>query len=535
MSQSHLVEKILTSRELCDLELIMNGAYKPLEGFMTWSQYNSVVEELSLNDNLFPLPVTLTISYQEHTLLDKTILLKDKNNLPLAKLEVQDVYKPDLEKECLKVYGTLDTNHPSVKRLLSNKDIYYVGGKVHKINDVLHYDFNDLRLNPKQIKEKKISPLVAFQTRNPMHRSHYELTMLALKEVPGAKLLLHPIVGPSQDCDVNYRIRVRCYKKILKYYPSDKVILSLLPYHMRMAGPREALMHAIIRRNYGCTHFIIGRDHAAPSYKTKEGIPFYSPYQAHELALKYKDKLGINIIIQKDITYVVELDKYLPINRVSNNMKTLFLSGTELRKKLQNKEELPPWFSFPEIAEELQKAYSKESGLCIYLIGLSGSGKTTTAKALKSKLLELQSRPVTILDGDNLRNKLGRLSFSKEDRSLNVRRMGYIASKIVKHSGLVICANIAPYQDDRSYNREVISKVGNYLEVYIKTPIEICEKRDIKGLYSKARKGEIKNFTGINDPFEVPVSDIVINGDNNLTNNVAQIVEEIIKRKYLLI
>lgn len=546
----------LTSRLECDLEMLMIDGFYPLKGFMTRSDYESTVNNLRLSDgSVWPMPIVLPISAElkEKIYDEKYVVLRSSTNLPLAKLhfhtdKTESFYKPDLHLECINVYGTDDDNHPYVKIVNEyssqfNNDVWYIGGYIEKINNVPHFDFAEDRLTPEQtktfFKENGWDKIVAFQTRNPMHRSHFELTMNAVNQV-NAKLLVQPVVGITQQCDIDYHTRVRCYKKIMQYYPQDLAKLCLLPLSMRMAGPREALWHALIRKNYGCTHFIIGRDHAGPSSKRKDGQSFYGPYDAHQLLKRYQDEIGIEIITSQMVVYVEDIKQHMPIDKVPSNMKILDISGTEQRRRLMEGLEIPSWFSYPEIVEELRKTMLplNKRGFCIYLVGLSGSGKTTVANMVQSKLKSLISRPITILDGDIVRKNLSKgLGFSKEDRSTNVRRIGFVASEIVKHNGIVICANIAPYKADREYNRNIIEQQGgkgSYIEVYMNVPIEICENRDIKGYYKMARDGLIKEFTGVSDPFEEPINpDIVLDNYCDLEQSVNAIIEKLKVLRYL--
>ena len=519
----------LDERYLCDLEMLLLGGFDPLEGFLNENDYNSVVENCRLaNGKLWTMPIVLPVSSKEHQRLLKfdEIILKDKTGLPVAKLLIQSRYQPDLIKECENVYGSSDDNHPYVKIVLALGDVWYYGGKIEKIRDVKHYDFVENRWSASKtkefIKEKGWKTIVGFQTRNPMHRSHFELTIHALRETGDndAKLLLTPVVGVTQACDVNYHVRVRCYQKLMKYY-NNNAELVLLPLSMRMAGPREAVWHALIRKNYGCTHFIVGRDHAGPSYKKKDGKDFYGPYDAHGLVEKYKDEIGINIILSQMIVWVGNKQCYMAMDKIEKNDQVLNISGTEQRRLLKEGLEIPEWFTFPEIVEELRyefKALNKR-GLCLYFTGLSGSGKSTLVNHLQQILMEKEKeKAITILDADIVRTHLSKgLGFSRTDRSTNVRRIGYVCSEIVKHGGIVLVANIAPYEEDRAWNRELISAEGNYVEVFVDTSLEKCEERDVKGLYAKARTGEIKEFTGISDPYEIPKNpEITIDGGDNL-------------------
>ena len=530
----------LNKRQLCDLELLLNGGFAPLEGFMNEKDYRSCLENMTLtNGSVWTIPIVL--GTDKAVKVDDIITLKDETGVQIASMVIDDVYTPDLLEECKYVLGTDDSNHPYHSIIMENKGKRYIGGKVTKIRLPLHYDFMDLRYTPEQTKEyfkqKGWNTVIGFQTRNPLHRSHYELTRFALKEVgEEAKLLLHPSVGVTQDCDIDYHTRVRCYKKLIDKYPEDTVLLSLLPLSMRMAGPREAVWHALIRKNYGCTHFIVGRDHAGPSYKRKDGSPFYGPYEAHELLTRLESKIGIKIVMSPSIVYVKELGEYRREGiDIQSGMTVLNISGTEQRDMLSKEVEIPEWFSWKDIIEELRNEFKvvNNRGICIYLVGLSGSGKSTMANVLIDKLKEMGvSRKITLLDADVVRLNLSKgLGFSKEDRSTNVRRIGYVASEIVNNGGIVVCANIAPYEADRQANRRLISSKGKYIEVYMKTSLECCIRRDVKGLYKLALEGKVQNFTGVNDPFEVPLkSDLVLDGDDmnvGIGENVDKILESI--------
>ena len=532
----------LTDRQLCDIELILNGGFSPLDGFMNQDDYNSVCEKTRLDNNLlWPIPITLDIS---NTLADKLetnekITLKDKEGFAIALLTVNDIWNPDKEKEAHHIYETEDTYHPGVNILLNETHSTYVGGSIEGIHNPKHYDYPEFRHTPLQLREffNKLgwSNIIAFQTRNPMHRAHVELTKRALNE-NNAKLLIHPAVGLTKPGDVNHYTRVRCYENIMNKYNKDMVALSLLPLAMRMAGPREALWHTIIRKNYGCNYFIVGRDHASPGLN-RDKKPFYDPYDAQKILNEHSKELEMNIVPFKQLVYVKEKQSFMGIDEVPNGCTALSVSGTELRNMLDEGKEIPEWFSYPEVIEELQKqrpALSKR-GFTIFFTGLSGSGKSTLANGVLVKLLEEGRRPVTLLDGDIVRTHLSsELGFSKEHRSLNVRRIGFVASEITKNGGIAICAPIAPYQLDRQFNRDMIGPLGGYIEVFVNTPLEVCEQRDVKGLYAKARKGLLKQFTGINDPYEKPENaEIVIDSsDENPEVLVDQILNQIHKMGY---
>ena len=510
---------VLTDRQICDLELIIDGSFSPLKGFLNEDDYNSVLDNMKLTDgSIWPIPINLDVNNEfiESISDESSITLRDKEGFAIAILDIESKWKPNKENEVLKVYQTNNQEHPGVHYIINQTHDWYIGGKIRSIQNPKHYDYTNIRLTPSKVKEK-ISKMgwdrvVAFQTRNPMHRAHVEITHLAAKE-NNANLLIHPVVGMTKPGDVDYFTRVRCYNKIIKKYPIDSAMLSLLPLSMRMAGPREALWHALIRKNYGCTHIIIGRDHAGPG-SDSNGDPFYGPYDAQDLLVKYQDEINIEMVPFKMMVYVKEKNEYMPIDEVPNDLTSLNISGTELRNKLDSGDSLPEWFTYPEIEKELKKSIPEKvnRGITVFFTGLSGSGKSTLANALMIKFLEEGNRPVTLLDGDLVRQHLSsELGFSKEHRSINVKRIGYVASEITKNRGIAICAPIAPYESDRNFNKQLISKYGGYIEVFVSTPLEVCEQRDSKGLYALARNGVIKEFTGISDPYEEPENpDIII-------------------------
>ena len=340
-----------------------------------------------------------------------------------------------------------------------------------------------------------------------------------------ANLLIHPVVGMTKPGDVDHYTRVRCYQAVLARYPQHTVKLSLLPLAMRMGGPREALWHATIRKNFGCTHFIVGRDHAGPG-ADKTGRPFYGPYDAQELLSKHQEELGVTMVPFQNMVYLEEQDAYFPEDEVPAGARTLNLSGTELRRRLADGRDIPKWFTFPEVARELIRSYPprRNQGLTVFFTGLSGSGKSTIANVLLIKFLEMGGRPVTLLDGDIVRTHLSsELGFSKEHRDLNIRRIGFVAAEITKNGGIAICAPIAPYDSVRKDVRAMIESVGGMLLVHVATPLEVCEQRDRKGLYAKARAGIVKQFTGISDPYEVPTdAEVVVDASAVTPEEAAQ-------------
>ncbi len=503
----------LTPRQLFDLELLINGGFSPLTGYMKKQDYDNVCNSMLLSDRetVWPIPVVLDVSAEIARKVkpgDK-IALRDPEGVMLAVQNVEEIWEPNKFNEAEIVYGTKSKEHHGVKHLLYNMNQFYIGGKVEGIQLPDHFDFKAVRYTPNELRfnfgKRGWRNVIAFQTRNPMHLAHYNLTMRAVKDIK-INLLIHPVVGLTKPGDVDYYTRVRCYQALLKHYPENTAMLSLLPLAMRMAGPKEALFHALIRKNFGCTHLIVGRDHAGPGLDSK-GDPFYGPYDAQELFKKYEDKIGVKMVPFRMMVYVEDMDKYLPVDEVPEGMKILSISGTELRKRLEEGRRIPEWFTFKEITEELRRTYPprNKQGFTIFFTGLPSSGKSTLAKALLADLLQRGGRKITLLDGDLVRKNLSsELGFSKEHRDINIRRIGFVASEITKNGGIAICAPIAPYDSIRKEVKEFILPVGGFVLVHVATPLEVCEERDRKGLYAKAREGIIKEFTGISDPYEPP-------------------------------
>lgn len=511
-ASKHWVSWDLTNRQLCDLELLINGGFSPLNGFMDKKDYESVCSSMRLTDGtLWPIPIILDVTEDFVKKIESgdKLALRDPEGVLIASLDVEDIWKPDRNAEVESVYGTSNKEHPGVSFLLEQTNPWYIGGHIEAVHFPDYHDFLSMRLTPSELRTNFSRfgwrNVVAFQTRNPMHRAHYELTLRAAKEIE-ANLLLHPVVGMTKPGDIDHYTRVRCYQALLKHYPKNTAMLSLLPLAMRLGGPREALWHAIIRKNHGCTHLIVGRDHAGPGNDSK-GEPFYGPYDAQDLLKKHEEEIGVKMVPFKLMVYVEDKDSYYPVDEVPEGKKTVNISGTELRKRLAEGSEIPRWFTFPEVAEELRKTHPPRyrQGFTVFFTGLSGAGKSTIAKALLARFLAEGGRPVTLLDGDIVRKNLSsELGFSKEHRDLNIKRIGFVASEITKNCGIAICAPIAPYDSVRKEVRSMISPLGGFILVHISTPLEVCEERDRKGLYAKARAGIIKEFTGISDPYEAP-------------------------------
>lgn len=499
----------VSDRVVCDLELLAVGGFSPLDRFMGQEDYQRVLDEMRLTSgHIFPIPVTLPVEPSPAIRLDADIALRNAKNELLAVMTIEEIYPWDLAETAQKVFGTQDLRHPLVAEMHRWGKLN-ISGRLQVLQVPRHYDFRELRLTPAQTRARLAQMgrpnVVAFQTRNPLHRVHEELTKRATEEVNGV-LLLHPVVGMTKPGDVDHYTRVRTYMALAsRYYAPDRILLALLPLAMRLAGPREALWHAVIRRNYGANHLIVGRDHAGPG-KDSTGKPFYGPYDAQELVARYSDELGVKMIPFRQLVYLPDEDRYEDITKVPPNVRTADISGTEVREMyLNNGRKLPEWFTRPEVAEILAESYPPrhKQGVCIWFTGLSGAGKSTTAEVLTHLLLQ-HGRQVTVLDGDVVRTHLSKgLGFSKEDRDVNIRRIGFVAAEIVRHGGTVVCAAVSPYRATRNDVRAMVGS-DHFVEVYVNTPLEVCEQRDYKGMYAKARRGEITGFTGIDDPYEPP-------------------------------
>jgi sulfate adenylyltransferase len=534
----------LDERALCDLELLAVGGFSPLTGFLGKADYEGVLTDMRLaNGTLWPLPVTLPVTPGEGVAEGKVLALRDVYGNLLAFLHVEEIYAYDKQKEAQHAYGTLDAKHPAVA-YLNRSPGHYASGRLEVIRVPPHYDFVELRRTPEELREHfaKLgwSKIVAFQTRNPLHRAHEELTKRAAEQIGGG-LLIHPVVGVTKPGDVDHYTRVRCYRALVdNYYEPGSVVLSLLPLAMRMAGPREVLLHAIIRRNYGCTHFIVGRDHAGPG-NDSTGKPFYSPYAAQESMAANATEIGMEMVDFKQMVYLPEESRYSPVDEVPKGAKTADISGTDVRDKYLAKGlALPEWFSRPAVAEILNETSPPKfrQGLTIWFTGLSGSGKSTVAHALIERLAEY-GRNCSLLDGDEIRTHLSKgLGFSKEDRDTNIKRVGYVAGLIAQHGGTTLCSVISPYRAIRDEARK--SSNGKFVEVYCDTPIEVCEKRDVKGMYAKARAavadGKPMGFTGVDDPYEPPTNpEVSLNtGELPVDKCVDLIVAKLLELGYVL-
>ncbi|CZS91917.1 probable sulfate adenylyltransferase [Rhynchosporium agropyri] len=505
---------VLSERQLCDLELVLSGGFSPLEGFLNEKDYNGVVENNRLADgNLFSMPITLDVSDEQIKDLGikagARLTLRDfRDDRNLAIITVDDVYQPDKAKEAKLVFGG-DEEHPAVKYLNNTAQKYYVGGKIDAIRRLEHYDYVALRYTPAELRlhfdKLGWSKVVAFQTRNPMHRAHRELTVRAARSRQ-ANVLIHPVVGLTKPGDIDHFTRVRVYQALLPRYPNGMAVLGLLPLAMRMGGPREAIWHAIIRKNFGATHFIVGRDHAGPG-KNSKGEEFYGPYDAQYAVEKYKDELGIEVVPFQMMTYLPDSDEYRPKDEVPTGIRTLDISGTELRNRLRTGREIPEWFSYPEVVRVLRESHPprSEQGFTVFLTGYQNSGKDAIARALHVTLNQQGGRSVSLLLGETVRAELSsELGFSRADRTRNIGRIAFVASELTRSRAAVIAAPIAPYEDARQHARELVEKYGDFYLIHVATSLEHAEKTDKRGIYAKARNGEIKGFTGVDDPYETP-------------------------------
>ncbi|GAN06352.1 ATP sulphurylase [Mucor ambiguus] len=528
---------VLTDRQLCDLELLLNGGFSPLEGFLNQKDYEGVVENMRLaNGLLWTIPITLDVSKEqiEESKIEpskRIALLDPRDYEPLAILTVEDVYRPDKSKEAALVYGADDSAHPAVHYLHNIAKEFNVGGSLQAIQSPSHYDYVANRYTPTELRAhfKKLqwTRVVAFQTRNPMHRAHRELTVRAARQRK-AHLLIHPVVGLTKPGDIDHYTRVRVYKALMPKYPNGMAELSLLPLAMRMGGPREAVWHALIRKNHGVTHFIVGRDHAGPG-KNSQGVDFYGPYEAQELVEKYKSEIGIEIVPFQMVTYSPDTDEYIPADEVPEGVKTLNISGTELRRRLKTGLPIPEWFSYPEVVSVLRQSHPprNQQGFTIFFTGLHASGKNAIARALQVSLNQESTRSVSLLASENTRAELSsELGFSKRDRDINIARQAFVAGELTRAGAAAIVAPIAPYAEARDAAKKTIEQFGGFYLVHVATPLEECIKRDRDGIYERAKRGEIKEFTGLDAPYEVPTN-------ANLTiditqQSVSQAVHEII-------
>lgn len=538
---THLPSIQISERSACDLQLLACGAFSPLDRFVGKADHQRILDEMRLdNGSIFPIPITLPIDANTNVQLDREIAIRDARNELLGIITAEEIYEWDADEVSQKVFGTTDPRHPLIAEM-DRWGRFNLSGRLRVFPIARHRDFPDLRLTPLQVRARLnqlgYRNVVAFQTRNPLHRAHEEMTRRAIAQVEGA-LLLHPVVGLTKPGDVNSHTRVRTYKVLAeRYYDAKRILLALLPVAMRLAGPREALWHALIRRNYGANHLIVGRDHASPGNDSKGG-PFYGPYEAQKLLAEFSQELGVGVIPFSELVYHPDSNSYVEASAAESGAHVMTLSGTQVREEyLAQGRELPEWFTHPEVARILLEAYPPRhrQGLCIWFTGLSGAGKSTTAEILTELLLEL-GRRVTVLDGDVVRTHLSRgLGFSKDDRDTNIRRIGFVAAEIVRHGGVAVCAAISPYRATRNEVRNMVG-VDQFIEVFVDTPMAVCVQRDPKGIYARTRRGEIENLTGFDDPYEPPeqaefVLDTV---RKSAEQNAQSILSDLVERGFVL-
>ncbi len=523
----NLPDITLNDYQICDLELLATGVFSPLKGFAVRADYESILDRSCLQDNtIWPIPICLDVpeTLARNLEAEQSVALRDPEGFLLAVLHIEDIWQPNKKLEAEKVYGSVDLSHPGVHYLTQNTGDFYIGGTVEVISPPLHFDFKQLRLTPAEIRNlyKKLGwqRVVGFQTRNVIHRPQFEVTLEAMKQAK-ANLLLLPIDGMTMTGDFDYFTRVRCLREIMRHYPPESFLMTLLPLYMRLAGPREAVLNTIIAKNFGCTHFVIGHSHAEPR---NSGEGFYDSAQTRQFAEEMSQQIGVSIISFDEMVYLPFEDEYRPKTSVEDGVQTISLTGSDIRDRIKTGRKVPDWASFPGVIDELKRAYPppRRQGFTLFLTGLSGAGKSTIARVLYSKVLEIGDRPVTLLDGDIVRRNLSsELKFSKEHRDINVRRIGFVASEITKNRGIAICAPIAPYASTRREIRSAIEAYGGFIEIHVATPIEECEKRDRKGMYAKARAGMIKGFTGVDDPYEIPADPELRIDTSNITPDEA--------------
>ena len=526
---SSLPDITLNLQQICDFELLTTGVFSPLKGFMTQEAYESVLDRMRLpSGEIWPVPICLDVSrdLSERFEVGQSAVLRDPEGFPLGIMAIEDIWQADREKEAMAVYGTTDINHDEVARLQGGQDRYYVGGSIEALNLPIHSDFKQIRNTPLEVQQQfcKLGwkRVVGFQTRQPIHRPQFELTIQAMKKAK-ANLLMLPIAGIPRPGDFDHYTRMRCYQKVGAHYPPDTYMLNLLPLSTRLAGPRDEVLHMIIGKNYGCTHFVIGHNHATPG-KDSCGNPFYDTPQVRELAGEAGKEIGIEPVFFEEMVYLPFEDEFKLASEVQEGQETLSFTNDDIRERVRKGKHIPEWASFPEVIKELRRSYPSPAtqGFTVFLTGLSGAGKSTIANVLYSKFMEMGTRPVTLLDGDIVRRNLSsELNFSKEHRDINVRRIGFVASEITKNRGVAICAPIAPYERTRSKIRTSIEAHGGFFEVHVATPISVCEKRDRKGMYAKAKAGLLKGFTGVDDPYEEPSNPELSIDTSNLTPDEA--------------
>jgi sulfate adenylyltransferase len=530
----------LSPRSLSDLELLATGALSPLDRFMGRADYLRVVEDMRLDSGLvFPIPVTLPVGDTPGLREGAEVALRTPHNDVVALMRIEEMWAWDLAREARHVLGTTDVRHPVVTEM-HGWGRTCVSGPLTVLSLPKHHDFSDLRHTPGEVRAalaaRGSGRMVAFEASHPLHRADEEMTKRAAGQI-GGTLLIHPAVGLNQPGDVEYYARVRSYRLLIaRHYDPSRTLLNLVPLATRMAGPREALWHAIVHRNHGATHLIVGRDYADPAVGAG-GQLFYGPHEAQAQLERHEGELGVTMVPAGDLVYLPREDRYEETSRVPAGVETATLSAAEVRDDyLAKGRPLPAWFTRPETAVILSQVSPPRAsqGFCLWFTGLSGAGKSSIAEAVMVMLLE-RGRAVTVLDGDVVRTHLSRgLGFSKEDRDTNIRRIGFVAMEIVRHNGAVICAAVSPYEATRN---ECRAMVGNdrFVLVHVDTPIEVCEQRDTKGMYARARRGEIRGFTGIDDPYERPANPDMVLTTTECTpeDNARAVVAHLVKLGFL--
>jgi sulfate adenylyltransferase len=502
----------LSWKQICELELLLNGALSPLTGYMNQAERHSVLSGMKLPDGLFwPRPVMLVVSEKaaQNLAAGQTVALRDSEGVMPAILHISEVWPADPEAEM----ALAEASGVPLARTQAEAGQFYVGGRLEGVTLPPRHDFLNLRLTPAEMREQFARlgwrKVMAYQPSQALHRPQYEFLLRTAMQQE-ANLLIHAVAGSDPVLESGHFALVRACQALMPRLPASTSMLALNPMTPWAAGPRKTLLKAIMARNYGCSQLVTGGEtvleslHKESSQRRGQDTPNLSSDTVYAVA---KESLGVTLLPFPRMVYVEDRDEWLPEETVPADTRSESMSGAELTRRLMQNIKVPEWFSFPEVLDEMRKAYPprKQQGFTVFFTGLSGSGKSTIARALTVRLMEMGGRRVSLLDGDIVRTHLSsELGFSKAHRDINIRRIGFVASEITKHGGTAICAPIAPYQATRRAVRSMIEEWGGFLEIHVSTSVEVCEGRDRKGLYAKARAGLIPEFTGVSDPYEIP-------------------------------
>lgn len=533
----------LNDPDLCDLELLLNRGYFPLCGYATQEESESILADMRLLDGTFwPIPITLSVPREAARGFGPgtRTALRDREGFMLAVLEINQIWEPDWKRWAHAVYGTEQPGrHPAVDRLLKTSDMVCLAGPVEGLSLPQHYDFIQLRRTPAQIHQlladRGWRRMLGFQDATPLHVMHREVLMSCSAE-HGARLFLSPLLPPAPFTDVTSFSTVRCYEHFTRNLPTSAALLCLTPMRSLWAGPRGTMQQAVVNRNYGCTHFLVHERHDDPF---PEADFFYPSWAALEALQAVSDRMEVVPVPFRPRRYVPEFSLYMVPSEIIDNIPSIAVEHADVESLLERGEEIPEWYAFPDVVQELHRTRPPVHllGFTLFLTGLSGAGKSTLAKVLTIMLQECQHRPVSLLDGDIVRRHLSsELTFSREHRNLNVQRIGYVASEITKNRGIALCAPIAPYPESRQQAREMVSQWGPFIEIYVSTPLSVCEQRDRKGLYAQARAGLLRGVTGVDDPYVPPEHpELQIDTSANSPQEAAQIVLDYLKARGLVL